>query len=98
MKLLRVGAKGCERPALLDPDGQLRDLSGIVSHIDQETISPRGMAKLRKIRPESLPLVRANPRFGVPYTGISKIVAIGRTMPTTHRRQGKLCLPSRSFS
>jgi len=62
---------------MIDAQGQLRDLSGVISNIDQETISPRGLAKLRKIRAESLPLVKSNPRFGVPYTGISKFVAIG---------------------
>ena len=62
---------------MIDAQGQLRDLSGIVANIDQEMISPRGLARLRKIRPESLPLVRSNPRFGVPYTGISKFIGIG---------------------
>ena len=77
MKLCRWGRNGFEKPGVIDAQGQLRDLSGMVTHIDQETISPRGLARLRKIRPESLPLVRGNPRFGVPYTGISKFIAIG---------------------
>jgi len=77
MKLCRYGRNGFERPGVIDAQGQLRDLSGILSNIDQETISSKGLTKLRKIRPESLPLVRGNPRFGVPYTGISKFVAIG---------------------
>ena len=77
MKLCRYGRNGFEKPGMIDAQGQLRDLSGILSSIDQETISPKGLAKLRKIRPESLPLVKGNPRFGVPYTGITKFVAIG---------------------
>ena len=77
MKLCRWGRNGYEKPGMIDAQGQLRDLSGIIPHIDQEAISPRGLAKLRKFRAESLPLVRTNPRMGVPYTGISKIVAIG---------------------
>src|SRR5262245_17441823 len=77
MKLCRYGRNGFEKPGVIDAQGQLRDFSGVVSNIDQETISPKGLAKLRKVRPESLPLVRGNPRFGVPYTGISKFVAIG---------------------
>lgn len=36
MKLLRVGTAGSERPALLDADGTLRDLSGVVTDIDGE--------------------------------------------------------------
>jgi 2-keto-4-pentenoate hydratase/2-oxohepta-3-ene-1,7-dioic acid hydratase in catechol pathway len=62
---------------MIDAQGQLRDLSAILPNIDQETISPKGLAKLKKIRAESLPLVRSNPRFGVPYTGITKFIAIG---------------------
>ena len=77
MKLCRWGRNGFEKPGMIDAQGQLRDLSGVISNIDQEAISPRGLSKLRKIRAESLPLVKSNPRFGVPYTGISKFVAIG---------------------
>ena len=77
MKLCRYGKNGYEKPGMIDAQGQLRDLSGVISNIDQETISPKGLAKLKKIRAESLPLVRSNPRFGVPYTGITKFIAIG---------------------
>jgi len=77
MKLCRFGKNGYEKPGMIDSQGTLRDLSAVIPNIDQETISPKGLAKLRKIRPESLPLVKTEPRFGVPYTGISKVVAIG---------------------
>jgi hypothetical protein len=75
MKLCRYGKNGYEKPGMIDSQGMLRDLSGVLSNIDQETISPKGLAKLRKIRPESLPLIKTEPRFGVPYTGITKFVA-----------------------
>ena len=78
---------------MIDSQGQLRDLSGVIANIDQETISPRGLAKLRKIRPESLPLVRGNPRFGVPYTGISKFVAIGLNY-MDHAHEAGLQIPT----
>ena len=77
MKLCRWGRSGYEQSGMIDAQGQLRDLSGIIEYIDQDTLSPRGLAKLRKIRPESLPMVKGTPRFGVPYTGISKIIGIG---------------------
>lgn len=93
MKLCRWGRNGFEKPGMIDAQAQLRDLSGIIQFIDQETISPRGLAKLKKIRPESLPLVRGNPRFGVPYTGISKIVAIGLNY-ADHARESNLPIPS----
>ena len=92
MKLCRYGKNGYEKPGMIDAQGQLRDLSGVISNIDQETISPSGLAKLRKIRPESLPLVRGTPRFGVPYTGISKFVAIGLNY-RLHAQESGLPIP-----
>ena len=92
MKLCRWGRNGFEKPGMIDAQAQLRDLSSIVPVIDQETISPRGLAKLKKIRPESLPLVRGNPRFGVPYTGISKIVAIGLNY-RQHAEESGMAIP-----
>jgi 2,4-didehydro-3-deoxy-L-rhamnonate hydrolase len=77
MKLCRYGKNGYEKPGMIDSQGQLRDLSEVVANIDQDVLAPRNLAKLRRIRPESLPLVRTDPRFGVPFTGITKFVAIG---------------------
>ena len=54
MKLLRYGAKGKEKPGLVDKDGRIRDLSGVVADISGETIAPKGLARLAKINPESL--------------------------------------------
>lgn len=93
MKLCRWGRNGFEKAGMIDAQGQLRDLSSIVTNIDQETISPKGLARLRKIRAESLPLVRTNPRFGVPYTGISKFVAIGLNY-IDHARETGAQIPS----
>lgn len=89
MKLCRYGRNGFEKPGMIDAQGQLRDLSGILSNIDQDTISPKGLGKLRKIRAESLPLVRSNPRSGVPYTGITKFVAIGLNYVDHAREAGQ---------
>jgi 2,4-diketo-3-deoxy-L-fuconate hydrolase len=77
MRLCRYGKDGYEKPGMIDSQGQLRDLSTIMQSIDQFALSPKGLAKLAKIRPESLALVRNEPRMGVPYTGITKFVAIG---------------------
>lgn len=93
MKLCRWGRNGYEKSGMIDAQGQLRDLSGVLSHIDQETISPRGLAKLHKIRPESLPMVRGNPRLGVPYTGISKFIGIGLNY-RDHALEANMPLPS----
>lgn len=77
MKLLRYGKNGYEKPGLLDHSDQIRDLSGVISNLDAQTIAPAGLKKLRAINPESLPLVKGKPRLGVPFTGISKFVAVG---------------------
>ncbi len=93
MKLCRYGKSGYEKPGMIDSQGMLRDLAGVIANIDQETISPKGLAKLRKIRPESLPLVRTEPRMGVPYTGITKFVAIGLNY-ADHAAEAGLPIPS----
>ena len=61
MKLLRYGEKGQERPALLDNDGQLRDLSAVVADIAGQTLSPESIARLQDIDPSTLPLVEGSP-------------------------------------
>jgi 2-keto-4-pentenoate hydratase/2-oxohepta-3-ene-1,7-dioic acid hydratase in catechol pathway len=93
MKLCRWGKNGYEKPGMIDSQGMLRDLSGVIAHVDQDTISPKGLARLRKIRPESLPLIKTEPRFGVPYTGITKFVAIGLNY-SDHAAESGLPVPS----
>ncbi len=77
MKLLRYGPPGREKPGLADAEGNIRDLSKIVTQIDDAMLSPRNLARLARVKPESLPIVRGSPRLGVPYAGISKFVAVG---------------------
>jgi 2-keto-4-pentenoate hydratase/2-oxohepta-3-ene-1,7-dioic acid hydratase in catechol pathway len=77
MKLLRYGPTGREKPGLVDANGRLRDLSGILSNIDSTVLSPSRLAHLRQFDAAKLPLVRGTPRLGVPYTGIGKFIAIG---------------------
>ena len=77
MKLLRYGPKGKEKPGLLDKEGRIRDLSAIVPDITGAAISPAGLARLRKIKPESLPLVRGKPRIGACIANPQKFIAIG---------------------
>ena len=77
MKLVRYGAKGREKPGLIDAQGKLRDLSGHCATIGWDELSPTGLKRLRAIDPGTLPLVKGKPRFGVPFTGISKIIGVG---------------------
>ena len=77
MKLLRYGPKGKEKPGLLDKEGRIRDLSAVVPDITGAVISSAGLARLRKIKPESLPLVRGKPRIGACIANPQKFIAIG---------------------
>jgi 2,4-diketo-3-deoxy-L-fuconate hydrolase len=77
MKLVRYGRPGKEKPGLIDEFGKLRDLSGVIADIDAGQLSDKALRKLNKIDPETLPLVRGNPRFGVPLARVGKFIGIG---------------------
>jgi 2-keto-4-pentenoate hydratase/2-oxohepta-3-ene-1,7-dioic acid hydratase in catechol pathway len=93
MKLCRTGPAGHEKPCLVDADGRLRDLSGIVADIDAAAISPEGLARLTTVDPTSLPLVEGQPRYGVPVAGTRKFVAIGLNY-ADHAAESNLPIPS----
>jgi len=77
MKLLRYGAKGAERPGLLDAQGKVRDLSEQLPDIVAATLTPNSLARLRDIDPQRLPLVAKPNRIALPWSGMGKFVAIG---------------------
>ncbi len=77
MKLVRYGQPGKEKPGLIDQDGKLRNLSGVIDDINPAQLSDKALAKLAKIKPAKLPLVRGNPRMGCPVAGVGKFIAIG---------------------
>ena len=77
MKLVRYGKPGKEKPGLIDADGKIRDLSGVIDDIGPAQLSPKVLARLAKIKHDKLPKVRGTPRMGVPFSGASKFVAIG---------------------
>ncbi|MFZ5709276.1 MAG: fumarylacetoacetate hydrolase family protein [Pseudomonadota bacterium] len=81
MKLVRWGAKGRERPGLIDGDGRVRDLSGVVPDIAGTAIMPEGIARLGALDPADLPRVPGMPqkdlRLGPCVAGTRKFVCIG---------------------
>lgn len=92
MKLVRYGRPGKEKPGLIDEEGKLRDLSGVIDDLDAAQLSDRAIRKLAKLDQSSLPLVRGNPRFGVPFTGIGKFIGIGLNY-TDHAIEAKMAIP-----
>ena len=77
MKLVRYGPPGKEKPGLIDADGKLRDLSKKVKDIDGAALAPAELARLAKLDPKKLPLVKGRPRLGPCVAMPSKFVAIG---------------------
>ena len=77
MKLLRFGSPGKEKPGLLDDSGTIRDLSGLVGDISEETLLPENLEKLRNTDTSSLPEVNDEPRLGPCIGKIGKFICIG---------------------
>jgi len=93
MKFVRFGPRGREKPGLIADDGTLRDLSAHVAGIGWSELSAAGQKRLRALNPASLPRVRGKPRYGVPFTGISKIVGIGLNY-RAHALEAKMPIPA----
>jgi ureidoglycolate lyase len=77
MKLLRYGPHGQEKPGMLDADGKIRDLGGVIADLDGATLGKDQIAKIAGLDPSSLPLVDGTPRFGPCVGNPGKIVCIG---------------------
>ncbi|EAR52063.1 2-keto-4-pentenoate hydratase/2-oxohepta-3-ene-1 7-dioic acidhydratase [Oceanicola granulosus HTCC2516] len=77
MKLLRYGEPGAEKPGILDADGTIRDLSGLVPDLAGEVLHPEGLARIAEADVSALPRVEGDPRLGPPIAGTGKFICIG---------------------
>lgn len=93
MKLLRVGAAGAEKPAALDSQGNIRDLSALVPDLTPDWLAPEKLAALAAVDLAQLPVVDAGVRIGVPVAGIRQFVAIGLNY-RKHAEESGLPLPA----
>jgi 2-keto-4-pentenoate hydratase/2-oxohepta-3-ene-1,7-dioic acid hydratase in catechol pathway len=93
MKLLRYGPAGAEKPGLLDRDGAIRDLSGIVPDISGAALSDAGLKQLAALDPAGLPKVAGNPRLGPCVGGVGKFIGIGLNF-ADHAAETNMALPT----
>ncbi|WP_407050968.1 ureidoglycolate lyase [Methyloraptor flagellatus] len=93
MKLLRFGAAGAERPGMLDAEGRIRDLSGVVADIAGAALTPDGLARLAAVDPATLPLIEGTPRIGPCVGAVGKFVCIGLNY-SDHAAESGLPVPS----
>ena len=77
MKLLRVGEKGKEKPAIFDGDGKIRDISSHVSDLNPHNLNFESISKIQSVDTSSLPELSSNQRVGSCITSPGKFVAIG---------------------
>jgi len=77
VKLLRYGPPGQEKPGLLDAEGRLRDLSGVIGDVGGEALLPGSLARLAALDPSDLPAVSGTPRLGPCVAGVGKFPAVG---------------------
>jgi 2,4-diketo-3-deoxy-L-fuconate hydrolase len=92
MKLVRYGNPGKEKPGLVDADGKLRDLSGVIKDFTPDQLSDAALAKISKIKTDKLPLVRGKPRIGCPVARVGKFIAIGLNY-ADHAAESNLPIP-----
>jgi 2,4-diketo-3-deoxy-L-fuconate hydrolase len=77
LKLVRVGAAGAERPGLVNEDGSISDLSGVIPDIAADALSPESLKKLASLDSHKLPRAPAGARLGACVGGVGKFIAIG---------------------
>ena len=92
MKLVRYGNPGKEKPGLIDADGKLRDLSAVIPDLSSAYLGDAMLAKLRRLKTASLPLVKGKPRMGCPIADVGKFIAIGLNY-ADHAAESNLPIP-----
>jgi len=93
MKLLRHGPKGQEKPAMLDAQGQVRDLSEVIADLRAETLTPEGLNRLRSLDPTTLPIVAQPGRIAPPWSGMGKFICVGLNY-ADHAAESNMPIPT----
>jgi 2-keto-4-pentenoate hydratase/2-oxohepta-3-ene-1,7-dioic acid hydratase in catechol pathway len=77
MKLLRYGEIGQEKPAILDAQGRIRDLSGVLVDLAGEALGRGSLSRIEALDLATLPLVGGTPRIGAPIGVVPKFLGVG---------------------
>ncbi|MEA5126443.1 fumarylacetoacetate hydrolase family protein [Xanthomonas floridensis] len=77
MKLVRVGTEGHERPGLIDSEGRIRDLSGVIDDVAGEHLTNAGLDRLRALDVSALPVIEGEQRYGAAVGRIGKFICVG---------------------
>jgi len=93
MKLLRVGDKGKEKPAVLDKDEKIRDISSFIKDLNPDHLNFSNISKIQSSDLSSLPELSSSQRVGACITKPGKFVAIGLNF-SDHAAESGLPVPS----
>ena len=93
MKLLRHGQPGQENPGLLDTDGNIRDLTGVVEDIAGDALGHGMLSKLAALDTAQLPLVPSSARLGPCVGGVGKFICVGLNF-SDHAAESNLPVPA----
>jgi len=92
MKLVRYGIKGKELPGIIDGEGKIRSLAGLVEEGSEKFLSDSSLAALGRMNLAKLPVVPGRPRYGCPVANVGKFVAIGLNY-TDHAKETNSPIP-----
>jgi 2-keto-4-pentenoate hydratase/2-oxohepta-3-ene-1,7-dioic acid hydratase in catechol pathway len=93
MKLLRFGPKGNEKPGLLDSEGRLRDLSGVLPDLDSAALGKASLARLAELDPRQLPVVEQPVRMAPVLADIGKFICVGLNY-SDHAAESGMAVPA----
>lgn len=93
MKLVRFGEPGSERPGIVDAEGKIRDVSGIVSDWSGEELQNQSIERVAQMDPLTLPLVEGDPRLGPCVARVGKFICIGLNY-SDHAAESGMAVPT----
>jgi len=93
MKLLRFGPKGKEKPGMLDAEGRVRDLSGVLPDLTSAQLGRAALGKLAALDPAQLPLVADPGRYAPVVADIGKMICVGLNY-SDHAAESGMAVPA----